>query len=133
MILIHFLIRVLFDDRMTELDYVIFNSIFILLGVTADLFEAVLMVDADTRVEKGALKVLVNALQADSMIMGLCGETRISNKRDSWVTKIQVFEYYISHHLGKAFESVFGGVTCLPGCFCMYRIKVASLPFAKSV
>ena len=36
---------------------------------------------------------------------------------------IQVFEYYISHHLGKSFESIFGGVTCLPGCFCMYRIK----------
>jgi chitin synthase len=34
-----------------------------------------------------------------------------------------VFEYYISHHYAKAFESVFGGVTCLPGCFCMYRIK----------
>lgn len=23
----------------------------------------------------------------------------------------------------KSFESVFGGVTCLPGCFSMYRIK----------
>jgi len=34
-----------------------------------------------------------------------------------------VFEYYISHHQTKAFESVFGGVTCLPGCFSMYRIK----------
>ena len=31
--------------------------------------------------------------------------------------------YFISHHLSKSFESVFGGVTCLPGCFCMYRIK----------
>ena len=41
---------------------------------------------------------------------------------DSFILK--VFEYYISHHLNKAFESVFGGVTCLPGCFCMYRIKV---------
>src|ERR1044072_4917708 len=59
----------------------------------------------------------------DPLIMGLCGETRIANKRDSWVTAIQVFEYYISHHLGKGFESVFGGVTCLPGCFCMYRLK----------
>nr|CAG8518034.1 14835_t:CDS:2 [Entrophospora candida] len=47
----------------------------------------------------------------------------IANKRDSWVTAIQVFEYYVSHHLGKGFESVFGGVTCLPGCFCMYRLK----------
>ena len=34
-----------------------------------------------------------------------------------------MFEYYISHHLNKAFESMFGGVTCLPGCFSMYRIK----------
>src|SRR6266542_6818359 len=59
----------------------------------------------------------------DPLIMGLCGETKIANKRDSWVTAIQVFEYYISHHLGKGFESVFGGVTCLPGCFCMYRLK----------
>ncbi|CAG8739517.1 5985_t:CDS:2, partial [Ambispora leptoticha] len=41
----------------------------------------------------------------------------------SFTTAIQVFEYYISHHLGKGFESVFGGVTCLPGCFCMYRLK----------
>ena len=25
--------------------------------------------------------------------------------------------------VAKAFESVFGGVTCLPGCFSMYRLK----------
>ena len=35
---------------------------------------------------------------------------------------IQVFEYYNSHHLKKAFEAAFGCVTCLPGCFTMYRI-----------
>lgn len=34
-----------------------------------------------------------------------------------------VFEYYISHHLTKAFEATFGGVTCLPGCFSAYRVK----------
>ena len=39
-----------------------------------------------------------------------------------------MYEYYISHHLGKAFEAVFGGVTCLPGCFSMYRIKVKKGP-----
>ncbi|WAR59732.1 hypothetical protein PtB15_11B372 [Puccinia triticina] len=54
-------------------------------------------------------------------------KTRITNKRQSWVTVIQVFEYYISHHLTKAFESVFGGVTCLPGCFSMYRLKARRL------
>ena len=36
---------------------------------------------------------------------------------------IQQYEYFISHHMAKAFESMFGSVTCLPGCFCMYRIR----------
>lgn len=36
---------------------------------------------------------------------------------------IQVFEYFISHQLAKAFEAAFGGVTCLPGCFSMFRLK----------
>lgn len=58
--------------------------------------------------------------------MGLCGETLISNEKDSWITMIQVYEYFISHHLAKAFESLFGSVTCLPGCFCMYRIRTPS-------
>lgn len=38
---------------------------------------------------------------------------------------IQVYEYYISHNLSKAFESLFSSVTCLPGCFSMYRIRSA--------
>lgn len=37
----------------------------------------------------------------------------------------QVYEYFISHHLAKAFESLFGSVTCLPGCFSVYRIRTA--------
>ncbi|CAJ0834462.1 895_t:CDS:2 [Entrophospora sp. SA101] len=74
-------------------------------------------VDADTKVYPDSLRILINCMCNDPLIMGLCGETRIANKRDSWVTSIQVFECYISHHVGKGFESVFGGVTCLPGCF----------------
>lgn len=72
-------------------------------------------------------------MKNDVKIMGLCGETRIANKTASFTSAIQVFEYYISHHLGKAFESVFGGVTCLPGCFCMYRIKAPKGEFGATV
>ncbi|KAI8925582.1 chitin synthase-domain-containing protein [Entophlyctis helioformis] len=123
LILMNFFSRVVLNDRMTPLDYDIFRKIHHLTGVTPDQFEIVLMVDADTRVAPDSLRFMINAMQNDSRIIGLCGETRIANKRSSWVTAIQVFEYFISHHLGKSFESVFGGVTCLPGCFCMYRIK----------
>ncbi|KAJ1729305.1 Chitin synthase, class 3 [Coemansia sp. Benny D160-2] len=122
-ILMSFLQRVMFDERMTELEYELFNAMWNVTGVTPDNFEIVLMVDADTKVYVDSLTVMVKAMVDDPSIMGQCGETKIANKTDSWVSMIQVFEYYIAHHQAKAFESVFGGVTCLPGCFCMYRIK----------
>ncbi|CAI2188163.1 13539_t:CDS:2 [Funneliformis geosporum] len=123
LILMNFFSRVTYNDRMCALDYDLFRKVHHLMGVTPDFFEIVLMVDADTKVYPDSLRLLINCMCNDPLIMGLCGETKIANKRDSWVTAIQVFEYYISHHLGKGFESVFGGVTCLPGCFCMYRLK----------
>jgi chitin synthase len=122
-ILMSFLQKVMFDERMTELEYEMFNGLWKVTGISPDFYEIVLMVDADTKVFPDSLTHMVSAMVKDPDIMGLCGETKIANKRDSWVTAIQVFEYYVSHHLAKAFESVFGGVTCLPGCFCMYRIK----------
>lgn len=122
-ILMSFLQRVMFDERMTELDYELFNGIWKVTGIAPDFYEIVLMVDADTKVFPDSLTHMVACMVKDPEIMGLCGETKISNKRSSWVSMIQVFEYYISHHQSKAFESCFGGVTCLPGCFCMYRIK----------
>ncbi|EFX03256.1 chitin synthase f [Grosmannia clavigera kw1407] len=122
-ILMSFLQKVMFDERMTELEFEMFNGLWKVTGISPDFYEIVLMVDADTKVFPDSLTHMVSAMVKDPEIMGLCGETKIANKRDSWVTAIQVFEYFISHHLSKSFESVFGGVTCLPGCFCMYRIK----------
>ncbi|KAJ3115915.1 Chitin synthase, class 3 [Phlyctochytrium bullatum] len=128
LVLMNFLSRVLFNDRMTPLDYELCWKIQTIAHVTPDRYTLALMVDADTKVALDSVKYMVQAMKNDPTVMGLCGETRIANKTTSWVTAIQVFEYYISHHLGKAFESVFGGVTCLPGCFCMYRIKAPKGP-----
>ncbi|ORE18571.1 chitin synthase [Rhizopus microsporus] len=122
-ILMSFLQKVMFNERMTELEYEFFSNIWRITGVSPDEYEIVLMVDADTKVYPDALSRLVSCMVNDPEVMGLCGETKIGNKTDSWVSMIQVFEYYISHHQSKAFESIFGNVTCLPGCFCMYRIK----------
>ncbi|CCK72498.1 uncharacterized protein KNAG_0K01330 [Huiozyma naganishii CBS 8797] len=122
-ILMSFLQKVTFDERMTELEYHILKSIWQVTGLMAELYEAVLMVDADTKIFPDSLTHMVAELVKDPEIMGLCGETKIANKKESWVTAIQVFEYYISHHQVKAFESVFNSVTCLPGCFSIYRIK----------
>ena len=122
-ILMSFLQKVMFDERMTELEYEMFNGLWKVTGISPDFYETILMVDADTKIFPDSLTHMNSAMVKDPEIMGLCGETKIANKRQSWVTMIQVFEYFISHHLSKSFESIFGGVTCLPGCFCMYRIK----------
>ncbi|KAJ3136993.1 Chitin synthase, class 3 [Physocladia obscura] len=127
-LLMNFLAKVMFDDRMTELEFDIFFKLFTITGVNPEKYEALMMVDADTRVFPDAISHMIACLLKDDRVMGLCGETKISNKWDSWVTMIQVFEYYISHHMTKAFESVFGGCTCLPGCFSMYRIKTPKGP-----
>ncbi|KAG1747641.1 glycosyltransferase family 2 protein [Suillus lakei] len=122
-VLMAFLQKVMFDERMTTFEYEFFNSIWRVTGVSPDRYELVLCVDADTKVFPDSLTRMVSCMVVDVEIMGLCGETKIANKADNFVTMMQVFEYYISHHMTKAFEAMFGGVTCLPGCFSMYRIK----------
>ncbi|KAF9535696.1 glycosyltransferase family 2 protein [Crepidotus variabilis] len=122
-VLMAFLQKVMFDERMTTFEYEFFNSLWRVTGVSPDRYELVLCVDADTKVFPDSLTRMVSCMVHDEEIMGLCGETKIANKADTFVTMMQVFEYYISHHMTKAFESMFGGVTCLPGCFSMYRIK----------
>lgn len=90
-IIMSFLNKCLFDDRMTPLDYDLFYKITRLTGgVTPENYELILMVDADTKVMPSALAKLVQVMRSDETIMGCCGETRIANKADSWVTAIQV-------------------------------------------
>jgi chitin synthase len=91
-ILMSFLQKVMFDERMTELEYEMFNGIWRVTGISPDFYEVVLMVDADTKVFPDCLIHMCSAMVKDPEIMGLCGETKIANKRDSWVTMIQVFE-----------------------------------------
>ncbi|KAG1474303.1 hypothetical protein G6F56_000440 [Rhizopus delemar] len=123
MVLMRFLNKVHFDSPMTPLELEIHHQLKNVIGVNPNFYEFVLMVDADTEVLPYSLNRMVSCFVHDSKIVGLCGETMLSNEKDTWVTMIQVYEYYISHHLAKAFESLFGSVTCLPGCFCMYRIR----------
>ena len=122
-ILMNYFQKLLFNERMTPLEYALLDGMRAVTGLFPDMYELLLMVDADTKVFPDSLTYLVATLVKDPELMGICGETKIANKAETWVTAIQVFEYYISHHMSKAFESIFGGVTCLPGCFSMYRIK----------
>ncbi|WVR04387.1 hypothetical protein IAU60_001389 [Kwoniella sp. DSM 27419] len=123
MIVMHFLNKVHFNAPMNPLELEMYHQIKNVIGVNPSFYEYLFMVDADTTVEELSLNRLVSAMMHDKKIIGVCGETSITNAKQSIVTMSQVYEYFISHHLAKAFESLFGSITCLPGCFSMYRLR----------
>ena len=115
LLLLTFLNRVHHRSPMSPLELEMFHQINNIIGVDPELYEYLFMVDADTSVKEDSLNRLVASCANDAKIAGICGETSLENEERSWWTMIQVYEYYISHHLAKAFESLFGSVTCLPG------------------
>ncbi|KAI0244482.1 hypothetical protein L0F63_001339 [Massospora cicadina] len=125
MILMRFFNKVHYNYPMVPLELEMYHQIKNIIGVDPHLYEFVLMVDADTLVLPDSLNRLVSAMLHDTKIMGICGETALLNEKATWATMIQVYEYYLSHYLAKSFESLFGSVTCLPGCFSMYRLRSA--------
>lgn len=122
MMLMRFLNRVHYNLPMNPFELELYHQIQNVIGVNPAYYEFLLQVDADTMVSQESCSQMVSALNNDSKIQALCGETALSNANESIITMMQVYEYYISHNLAKAFESLFGSVTCLPGCFSMYRI-----------
>lgn len=114
-LLMSFLNRVHHRAPMSPLELEMFHQINNIIGVDPELYEFLLMIDADTCVREDSLNRLVARCANNAKIAGICGETSLQNEERSWWTMIQVYEYFISHNLAKAFESLFGSVTCLPG------------------
>ncbi|KAG1727586.1 chitin synthase-domain-containing protein [Suillus paluster] len=75
-VLMAFLQKVMFDERMTTFEYEFFNY---------------------SKVFLDSLTCMVSCMVVDIEIMGLCGEMKIANKADNFMTMMQVFKYYISH------------------------------------
>jgi chitin synthase len=125
MLLMRFLNRVHYNLPMTPMELELHHQIRNVIGVNPTFYEFLLQIDADTVVAPDSATRFVSAFLHDTRLMACCGETALTNAKHSFVTMMQVYEYYISHNLIKAFESLFGSVTCLPGCFSMYRIREA--------
>ncbi|KAL4403022.1 chitin synthase [Malassezia pachydermatis] len=122
-LLMRYLNRVHFDTPMFPLELEIYHHMKNIIGIDPSFYEYVLMVDADTAVSRDGLNRLVSASVDDPRTIAVCGETLLENEDTSIWSMVQVYEYYISHNMAKAFESLFGSVTCLPGCFSMYRLR----------
>ncbi|WFD31395.1 chitin synthase [Malassezia sp. CBS 17886] len=125
LILMRFLNKTHFGLPMSPLELEMYHHIKNIIGVNPSFYEYLFQVDADTEVDPHALSRMVAAFVRDQKVIGLCGETALANEQQSITTMLQVYEYYISHYLVKAFESLFGSITCLPGCFSMFRLRAS--------
>ncbi|KAJ7473492.1 glycosyltransferase family 2 protein [Mycena latifolia] len=123
MLLMHFLNKVHFNSPMNPLELEMYHQIKNVIGVNPTFYEYVFMVDADTTVDQYSVNRLISSMIHDKKLLGVCGETQLANAKQSLITMMQVYEYFISHNMAKAFESLFGSVTCLPGCFTLYRLR----------
>jgi chitin synthase len=123
-LLLSFLNRIFYHRQanMSELDRRLLRA-FSELGRSADDFEFLMTLDADTRPDEDALMYLAYEMHTRRDVLACTGETRVFNKFGSWVTAIQVYSYFTGFALTKAFESLWGSVTCCPGCMSLYRIK----------
>jgi chitin synthase len=110
LILMNFFSKLLQERALlTALEFDLYKKIKDTTKIEPSDYQFTLMVDADTKVDVNSLDVMIRHFKKPkSKVVALCGETRIENKWQSFITMIQVHEYYISHHLGKGFESTFG-------------------------
>ncbi|MDQ3077087.1 MAG: glycosyltransferase [bacterium] len=93
-------------------------------GILAATGDIVVFIDSDSFVEKTAVKHIVEHFIEDKNIGAVAGNTGVENKNVNALTKMQSARYGISFDIFKACESVFGVVTCCPGCFSAYRRDV---------
>ncbi|KAF2651812.1 glycosyltransferase family 2 protein [Lophiostoma macrostomum CBS 122681] len=82
-----------------------------------------LAIDCDTEVDRTGISYLVDRLQKNHKLIGVCGYTGVGNGMSSFVASAQVFEYWLTHAVLKAVETVLSSVFVLSGCFSIYRLK----------
>jgi hyaluronan synthase len=90
-------------------------------GVLISTGDIIVFVDSDSFLKKHSLKDIVEHFMIDKKIGAVSGNSFVHNAEVNTLTKMQSARYGVSFDIFKAAESVFGTVTCCPGCFSAYR------------
>lgn len=85
--------------------------------------EIIVFVDSDSFVQPNTLKELLKYF-VDKEVAIVTAHSDVYNGEKNFLTKIQQIHYYISFNVFKSTESLFGAVTCCPGCCSAYRKEV---------
>jgi len=89
-------------------------------GVMRARHEIIIFIDSDSFIEPDCVSHLVKYF-SDPMMGAVSGHTDVYNRNANLLTQMQALRYYIAFRIYKSAESVFGSVTCCPGCCSAYR------------
>lgn len=110
------------NNRMTPLEYQLFNQCYNLLGIDPRMFKYMLVIDADTQVKGTVLQKLVSRLENDERLIAISGDVRPANPEENVTTMLQIFPLYMRFFSGLAYEACLGSMITINGGFVMYRI-----------
>jgi len=85
-------------------------------------FQFLFATDSDTIIKPDSLDILMQGLTKKRNTVAVCGNVKILNKHKNLLTMSQVYEYFFSQFHTRGAESKIGRVTCLPGCFTLYKL-----------
>lgn len=89
-------------------------------GVALSKNEIILFVDSDSFIDPNCVRNLVKYFK-NKKVGAVSGHTDVYNAKDNLLTKMQAVRYFVAFKVYKAAESIFGSVTCCPGCCSAYR------------
>jgi len=82
--------------------------------------EVLVYVDSDSFLMPGSIRKVIQGL-AEPTVAAVSGHTDVENVAVNVLTRMQDVRYFVSYRVMKAAESLFGAVSCCPGCFSAYR------------
>lgn len=85
--------------------------------------ELIVSVDSDVVVDRDAIRQLVRRF-VDDRIAAVGGWVDVRNKKENWLTRMQVVKYWYGYYFLKNIEWGFRRVMCLSGCLTAYRRHV---------
>ncbi|MCF7838174.1 MAG: glycosyltransferase [Candidatus Marinimicrobia bacterium] len=82
--------------------------------------DVLVYVDSDSFLMPGAIHKVVQGL-VDPTVGAVSGHTDVENVGANTLSRMQDVRYFVSYRVMKSAESIFGAVSCCPGCFSAYR------------
>ena len=80
-----------------------------------------------SQLDTGALFIPALCIIHDKKLLGFCGETQLANAKQSIITVMQVYEYFISHHMPRhSSRSLVLSPVCLVVSLCTAWARTTS-------